>query len=227
MIPLRDTQPSYTFPVVTALLIALNVLAFFYELSLEDFTRNEFINVFGIVPARTVSYSSLTAHALTSMFLHGGWLHLIGNMWFLWIYGDNVEDILGHGKYLLFYLLCGVGAAFVHVYFNPESRVPTIGASGAIAGVMGAYCVKFPHSRILMLVPIFIFLTTLEVPAFLVLMYWFVIQIFSGVGSVADSNVSRGGVAFLAHVGGFLAGIFLIYVLGTRDRFRNRGDLRW
>ncbi|HYP13315.1 MAG TPA: rhomboid family intramembrane serine protease, partial [Bryobacteraceae bacterium] len=153
--------------------------------------------------------------------------HLIGNMWFLWIYGDNVEDILGHGKYLLFYLLCGIAAALVHAVLNTYSRVPTLGASGAIAGVMGAYMVKFPHSRIITLVPIVIFLTTIEIPAFLILLYWFALQIFSGVGSIGYSNVSRGGVAWFAHVGGFVAGMLLILVMRSRERFRNRRDLSW
>ena len=127
------------------------------------------------------------------MFLHGGWLHLIGNMWFLWIFGDNVEDILGHAKYLLFYLLCGVAAALVQVAFNMDSRVPTIGASGAIAGVMGAYLVKFPRSRIVTLVFVFFFLTTIEIPAAFILIYWFVLQFFSGLGRSATRTFRRAG----------------------------------
>ncbi|HYZ85501.1 MAG TPA: rhomboid family intramembrane serine protease [Bryobacteraceae bacterium] len=223
MIPLRDTQPSHSKPIVTGLIILFNVLAFFYEISLEPYTLNHFIMVHGLVPDRFEPVD-----LFTSMFLHGGWMHLIGNMWFLWIYGDNVEDILGHGKFLLFYILCGVAAGLVHLITNPYSRVPTVGASGAIAGVMGAYMVKFPHSRILTLVPVFVFLTTIEVPAVLILAYWFLIQIFSGVGTVATAaNVSRGGVAWFAHVGGFIAGAVLVNLLGPRDRYRNRGDLRW
>lgn len=222
MIPLRDTQPSYTKPYVTTAVIVLNVFAFFYELSMDPYTRNHFVSVFGIVPDRFE-----VTDIFTSMFLHGGWMHLIGNMWFLWIYGDNVEDILGHWKFAIFYILCGVGAALVHLLTNPYSRIPTIGASGAIAGVMGAYMVKFPHSRILTLVPIFVFLTTMEVPAVLILAYWFVIQFFSGVGSIASSQASHGGIAFFAHVGGFLAGIALIYLMRPRERFRRRSDLRW
>jgi hypothetical protein len=222
MIPLRDTQPSSTTPFVTVAIIAVNILAFLYQVSLDRYLLNDFIGQYGIVPDRFQ-----TADLVTSMFLHGGWMHLIGNMWFLWIYGDNVEDVLGHGKYLLFYLLCGAAAGLVHLAFNPFSRVPTIGASGAIAGVMGAYLVKFPHSRILTLVPIFVFFTTFEIPAFLILVYWFVIQIFSGVGSIGVSNVSQGGVAWFAHVGGFVAGIVLIYLLRTRERFRHRRDLSW
>jgi membrane associated rhomboid family serine protease len=222
MIPLRDTQPSNTLPMVTLFIIAVNVMVFLYEISLEPDLLNHFIQRFGMVPDR-FQYTDL----FSSMFLHGGWLHLVGNMWFLYIYGDNVEDILGHGKYLLFYLGCGVAAGLAHVFLNPESRVPTVGASGAIAGVMGAYMVKFPHSRILTLVPVIIFVTTMEIPAFVILLYWFAIQIFSGIGSVGYSNVSRGGVAWFAHVGGFIAGIFLIYTLRTRERFRSRRDLSW
>lgn len=222
MIPLRDTQPSYSPPVVTVLLIVVNAVVFFYELSLDPFSRNHLIAVYGVVPDR-FSYLSL----LTSMFLHGGWLHIIGNMWFLWIFGDNVEDILGHAQYLLFYLLCGIAAALAHIMTNPDSTLPTIGASGAIAGVMGAYLVKFPHARVLTLVPIFFFLTTYELPAAFVLIYWFVIQLFSGVGSVAYTHASQAGTAWFAHVGGFLTGIALIYILPTKPRYQKRRDLSW
>jgi membrane associated rhomboid family serine protease len=199
-----------------------NVLVFLYQASLDSYTLNWFISRYAIIPDR-LQYSDL----VTSMFLHGGWMHLIGNMWFLWIYGDNVEDVLGHTKFLIFYLLCGIAAALLHAVLNSYSRVPTLGASGAIAGVMGAYLIKFPHSRILTLVPIIVFFTTVEIPAVLILVYWFVIQIFSGVGSIGYSNVSRGGVAWFAHVGGFVAGMILIFLLGTRERFRNRRDLSW
>ena len=223
MIPLRDTQPSSSFPFVTIGLIVMNVAVFLHQFSLSTWELNHFIGTYGIVPDR-FQYMDL----LTSMFLHGGWMHLIGNCWFLWIFGDNVEDVLGHSKYLLFYLLAGAAAGLVHVLLNPYSRVPTVGASGAIAGVMGAYMLKFPHSRIFTLVPIFIFFTTMEIPALFMLLYWFVIQIFSGIGSIGFSNISRGGgVAWFAHVGGFLAGIVLIWVLGTRERYRHRRDLQW
>lgn len=223
MIPLRDTQPSYSTPFVTLSIIALNAMVFFHQVSLGRYELNHFIAQYAIVPDR-FQFVDL----LTSMFMHGGWMHLIGNMWFLWIYGDNVEDVLGHGKYALFYVLCGIAAGLVHVMLAPYSRVPTLGASGAIAGVMGAYLVKFPHSRIITLVPIFIFFTTMEIPALLILLYWFVLQIFSGVGSIGYSNVSDGGgVAWFAHVGGFVAGMILILVLRTRERFRYRKDLQW
>jgi membrane associated rhomboid family serine protease len=222
MIPLRDTQPSYTFPFVTVAIIVLNVLAFLYEFSMADYELNFFIAHYGVIPSRFE-----WTDVITSIFLHGGWMHLIGNMWFLWIYGDNVEDILGHAQYLIFYLLCGVAATMVHILFNMDSRVPTIGASGAIAGVMGAYVVKFPHSRITTLVPVFVFLTTMEIPAYFILLYWFVIQFFSGVGSVGHSHLSQGGVAWFAHVGGFLAGVALILVMRTQERWRHRPEMRW
>lgn len=221
MVPLRDTQPSYSRPLVISLIIALNAMAFLFELSLEPDLREAFIFQYGIIPDR-FQYADI----FTSMFLHGGWLHLIGNMWFLWIYGDNIEDILGHGKFAIFYLLCGAAAALTHVLTQPYSRIPTIGASGAIAGVMGAYLVKFPHSRIITLVPIFVFFTTMEIPAVFILVYWFLLQIFQGFGSVAPV-ANRGGTAWFAHVGGFIAGIILIKVMGTRERFRNRYDLQW
>jgi len=222
MFPLRDTQPSYSRPVVTVFLIVFNILVFLFEVSLDPYSRNQFIAEYGLIPEH------FQASAIfTSMFLHGGWFHVLGNMWFLWIFGDNIEDILGHAKYLLFYLLCGTAAALTHVLFNAYSRVPTVGASGAIAGVMGAYMVKFPRSRIVTLVFIFIFITTIDVPAAVMLLYWFALQIFSGVGSIAYSHVSEGGTAWFAHVGGFLAGILLVHLLGTRQRWSQRRDLYW
>lgn len=222
MFPLRDTQPSYSKPIVTVVLIVINILVFLYEFSLDPFAQNAFITSFGLVPDRFHF-----ANVLTSMFLHGGWVHVLGNMWFLWIFGDNIEDILGHGKYLLFYLLCGVGAAMTQVYFSPDSRVPMVGASGAIAGVMGAYMVKFPYSRISTLIFLAFFITTVEVPAWVMLIYWFFIQLISGVGSVGYSQVSQGGTAFLAHVGGFVAGIGLIYLMRPKERYSRRKDLYW
>ena len=225
MIPLRDTQPSARAPVVTVLLIAVNILVFLYELSLDPYSRNHFIKEFGLVPDH---WGEARLTVLSYMFLHGGWMHLIGNCWFLWIYGDNVEDILGRWRYLLFYLGCGVAAALLQMASTPYSRIPLVGASGAIAGVMGAYLLKFPHARILTLVPIFVFFTTIEVPAFLMLLYWLVIQIVSGVGSVAYSQATGGGgVAWFAHIGGFIAGLALIWLLPTRAPFSARSDLRW
>jgi len=222
MFPLRDTQPSYSKPVVTICLIAVNILVFLFEFSLDDYSRNQFIAVHGLTPD---NFSVL--NIFTSMFLHGGWLHVLGNMWFLWIFGDNIEDILGHGKYLVFYLLCGVVAALTQTYMNLDSRVPMVGASGAIAGVMGAYMVKFPRSRIETLVFIVIFITRIDVPAWLMLIYWFAVQFFNGVGSIGYSQASQGGTAFFAHVGGFLAGIALVNVMGARERYSRRRDLYW
>lgn len=222
MIPLRDTQPSHSKPFVTGVLIAVNLLVFFYEISLDAYSLNHLLAVYGVVPDR-LNLPSL----FTSMFLHGGWMHVIGNMWFLWIYGDNVEDVLGHGRYLLFYLLCGLAAGLTHIWFNSDSNVPTVGASGAIAGVMGAYLIKFPHSRIVTLVPIFVFLTTVEIPAVIILGYWLLIQTVSGLGSIAYSQVSQGGVAWFAHVGGFVAGMALVNLMRPRERWAHRRDLNW
>jgi len=215
MIPLRSSERNYTAPAVTLVLILVNVLVFIYELSLgSGWQLNRFIAIYGIVPDR-LHYSSL----LTSMFIHGGFLHILGNMWFLWVFGRGIEDILGHGKYLFFYLACGIAAALVHVVVNANSTVPTVGASGAIAGVMGAYLIKFPRARIVTLVPIIIFITTVDLPAAFLLLYWFAIQFFSGVGSVGYSQASSGDVAWFAHIGGFLAGMGLVMILHTRPRY--------
>ena len=221
MFPLRDTQPSYSKPVVTMIIIAINVLVFLFEFSLTDYQRNEFIAIYGLTPD-SFSLPSI----FTSMFLHGGFMHVLGNMWFLWIFGDNIEDILGHGKYLLFYLACGVVAAFAQYIMNPFSRVPMVGASGAIAGVMGAYMIKFPHSRIRTLI-FFFFITFIDIPAWVMLIYWFGTQLLSGVGSIGYTQASQGGTAFFAHIGGFIAGLVLIKLLPTRDRHWRRSDLYW
>ena len=222
MFPIRDTQPSYSKPVVTVIIIVLNLLVFLFEFSLDPYTLNAFISYYGLTPDR-FHVSAI----FTSMFVHGGWLHVLGNMWFLWIFGDNIEDILGHGKYLAFYLLCGVAAAMTQVFFSPDSRVPMVGASGAIAGVMGAYMIKFPRSRILTLVPIIVFFWTIEVPAWVMLIYWFGIQLFSGVGSIAQAQYAQGGTAFFAHVGGFVVGMVLVNLMGARQRYYRRQDLYW
>lgn len=223
MIPLRDSQPSHSFPAVTGVLIVINVLVFLYQFSLDDYSLNVFFADWAMIPAR-FQVSGL----VTSMFLHGGWMHLIGNMWFLWIFGDNVEDVLGRMKYVVFYLASGVAASAAHLISNPNSDLPSVGASGAIAGVMGAYLLKFPHARIVTLLPIIIFFTTIEVPAWLMLVYWFVIQIFSGFGDIASSTgATKGGVAWFAHIGGFLAGMALVTVLRPHERYRHRADYRW
>ncbi|MBY0507058.1 MAG: rhomboid family intramembrane serine protease [Bryobacteraceae bacterium] len=222
MIPLRDSVPSRSAPVVTIAIIIVNVLIFLQQLTLSPEELHFFFAHYGVVPAR-LQLSDL----FTSMFLHGGFMHLIGNMWFLWIYGDNVEDVLGRGKYLLFYLACGIAGSLIQIAADPNSTIPNIGASGAIAGVMGAYLLKFPHARILTLIPLFVFFFTQELPAFIILIYWFVLQFFSGVGSLAESTTATGGIAFFAHVGGFLMGMLLIKVLPTRDAYWRRPELRW
>jgi membrane associated rhomboid family serine protease len=215
MIPLRSSEPHYTQPTATLAIIAVNVAVFLYELSLgmSSYSLNRFILQHGIVPD-SLHYSSI----LTSMFIHGGFLHIAGNMWFLWVFGRGVEDLLGHAKFLFLYFACGFAAAFLYILLNSNSTVPTIGASGAIAGVMGAYLIKFPRAHIVTLVFIVVFITTVDIPAFFLLLYWFAIQFFSGVGTVASAGDSNGGVAWFAHVGGFLAGMALVALLPIKPR---------
>jgi membrane associated rhomboid family serine protease len=222
MFPIKVTQPSYSRPAITVLLIAVNMLIYFHEFWLQlvdPYSLNHFMLQYALRPA----YFHIE-NLFTHMFLHAGWLHVLVNMLFLWVFGDNVEDILGHGKYLLFYLLCGVTAGLAQVAIDPSSRVPMVGASGAIAGVMGAYLVKFPRSQVKMLAW-FILIFTFDVPAWLMLIYWFGIQLLGGVGTVGEA--SQGGTAFFAHIGGFIAGIVLIRVMATRQRYWRRKDLAW
>ena len=210
MIPLRDVIPSRTTPYITITIIALNAAAWLFELSLPHESLNAFLSVYGVVPARFAP-----ATLITSMFLHGSWSHVLGNMWYLWIFGDNVEDRVGHGRFILFYLLCGIAAALGQVAVDPISTLPTIGASGAIAGVMGAYFVLYPHSRVLTLIP-WIFLQIVELPATVLLGFWFVMQLFSA-GTIAMTTTSQaGGVAFAAHIVGFLAGVGGVFVFRKR-----------
>ena len=213
MIPLRDVIPSRTTPFVTIGIIAVNALAFWFELSLGGSSLQRFLREYGIVPAE-FAWPTL----FSSMFLHGGWLHAIGNMWYLWIFGDNVEDQMGHGRYLVFYLLCGALAGLAQALLSPGSYVPTIGASGAIAGVMGAYFVLYPHSRVLTLIPLFIFIEIIEIPAIYFLGFWFLMQLFSGAGSIAHTAGNQGGIAFWAHVAGFLAGLAGVFVFRRPER---------
>jgi membrane associated rhomboid family serine protease len=211
VIPLRDIIPSRTTPYITITIIALNALAWMFELSLPHDALNEFLTVYGVVPA-----SFAPATLITSMFLHGGWSHVLGNMWYLWIFGDNVEDRVGHGRFIVFYLLCGIAAALGQVLVDPGSTLPTIGASGAIAGVMGAYFVLYPHSRVLTLIP-WIFLQIVELPAIVLLGFWFVMQLFSA-GTIAMTTTSHGGgVAFAAHVVGFVVGMAGVFVFRKRQ----------
>ena len=216
MIPLRDVIPSRTTPFITITLIAVNAVVFAYQFLLGDLVE-EFILVYGLVPA---AFS--WAGVFTSMFLHGGLLHFGGNMLYLWIFGDNVEDRMGHGRFLVFYLLCGVAAALAQTASSPDSLIPMVGASGAIAGVMGAYFVLYPHSRIVTLLPFFIFFHIIEVPAIFFLGIWFVMQLLSGVGSIAAtaSGEPAGGIAFWAHAAGFGAGFIGVWVFRRPERQR-------
>ncbi len=215
MIPLRSTERVYATAVVTACLIGLNTIIFLYQATMPPYVLNQFVMQWGIVPDRLRMIT-----LLTSMFLHGGWMHLGGNMLFLWVFGRNVEDLIGSGRFLLFYLVCGLAAAVVQVIMNPYSRVPTIGASGAIAGVMGAYLIKFPRARIITLF-FFFFITTMEIPAAFLLLWWFGMQFISGIGSLGESDYTGGGVAVFAHIGGFIAGMLLIRLFPTRPRWRS------
>jgi membrane associated rhomboid family serine protease len=222
MFPLRDDRPTYTAPIVTTLIIIACTLVFLHELMLDEFSRDYFVSRYGAIPAHP-----RLVPLFTSMFLHGGWSHIIGNMLFLWAFGKSLEDAMGHGKFLAFYLSCGVIAAVVQTAANPYSRTPMVGASGAIAGVMGAYLLKFPRSNIRTLVFIFVFITTVDIPAAFILVYWFVMQLFSGYGSIARTQVMDTGVAWFAHIGGFLAGMALIKMMGTRQRYFPRRDIYW
>ncbi len=220
MIPLRDSTKSQTFPIVNLTIIVLNILIYFLEVSFEPYQLNQIYYAFGLVPAEVmntiITGSSLTPVLIsfvTAMFIHGGWLHVIGNMLFLWVFGDNVEDRLGHVKYLLFYLVVGAAGSLAHIISNPFSTVPIVGASGAVAGVLGAYIIAFPRSRILALVPIFIIFTLVEIPAVIFIALWFVLQLFNGVASLGG-NVNT--VAYWAHVGGFVMGVILIKIMAPR-----------
>lgn len=214
MIPIRDVIPSRTTPVVTITLIVANALVFLFQQSLPASESQSFVMTWGLVPA---AFSWVTM--LSSMFLHGGWAHFLGNMLYLWIFGDNVEDRFGHLRYLFFYLMCGTAAALLQVFFSAGSRIPMVGASGAIAGVLGAYIVMFPHSRVLTIVPIFIIVQFIEVPALLLLGLWFVLQLLNGVGSLAQT-ADVGGVAFWAHAGGFVVGMIAVFFFRRPERQR-------
>lgn len=226
MFPIQDSVPRRCVPVMTWSIIAINVLVFLVEVQLPPKLLEHLFYLYGIVPARYTNpdwanWAGLAPGAIlplfTSMFLHGGWIHIIGNMWTLWIFGDNVEDEMGPWRFLFFYLLCGLFAAGVQIYTNMHSTLPTIGASGAIAGVMGAYYFLFPRARIIIMVPIFIFPFFFEIPAIFFLAFWFFEQVFSGALSLV-SPTAAGGIAWWAHIGGFTSGMLL------HTMFKNR---RW
>jgi len=217
MIPLKDDNPTRTFPIMNWALIVANVLVFFYQLSLPPHAYKAFVMANATVPMRIpaflagyLGFKMAFYPMFTSMFLHGGLMHLLGNMLFLYVFGDNVEDCFGHIAYLLFYIVCGIGSGLVHVLFNLHSSLPAIGASGAISGVMGAYVVLYPRANVLML--FFIFL--IPIPAVFVLGYWFVLQFLSGIGEFGAS--ATGGVAWWAHIGGFLIGMVVALMVKKR-----------
>jgi membrane associated rhomboid family serine protease len=224
MLPIRDDQPRYSTPWVTYFLIGLNLVIFFFEATLDQRSLELLIRQFGVVPSHLALFLagspkySLAAVVLpffTSMFLHGSWMHVIGNMWFLYIFGDNVEDYLGHFKYLVFYLLGGLIAMATQIAVNPHSAVPTVGASGAIAGILGAYFVLYPKARVLT----WFFVFVLWIPAWIILGYWFVLNFLSGTETaLAVHRQNMGGVAFWAHVGGFVAGAVMIKLFPERSR---------
>lgn len=214
MIPIRDVIPSRTTPLVTIALLVANVVVFLLSPPANSQAFESFVRTWGVTPA-SFEWSAV----FTSMFMHGGWLHLLSNLLFLWIFGDNVEDRMGHGRYLSFYLLCGTVAALAQVLADPASPVPMVGASGAIAGVLGAYIVMFPHSRVLTLVPLFIVVTFIEIPAAILLGLWFAMQLLSGLGSmVVVPPEDMGGVAFWAHAGGFVSGVILVFLFRRPER---------
>lgn len=220
MFPLYDTVRSRRFPVVNLMLILINIVAFLSEIQMDASTLKEFIFEWGLIPARLLSDPSTAWRTIfTSMFLHGGWFHIINNMWVLFIFGDNVEARMGGIRYLIFYLLSGVAAVLLQTYILPSSAVPMIGASGAVAGVLGAYLILFPHSRIASLVPILFIFTIIEIPAVIFLLFWFASQLYSGLFAIQGSSGS--GIAWWAHIGGFIFGVAMVFFFRTRTPYRS------
>jgi membrane associated rhomboid family serine protease len=224
MFPLKDNIPAKNFPYVNIGLIVINIIFFVYELSYGH-EVDRLINALGFVPARFLAQQAENwinpagfVPAFSSMFLHANLLHLVSNMWMLWIFGDNVEDCMGHGRYVLFFLLCGLASVGAQTISSPHSTIPMVGASGAISGVLGAYFLSYPHARILTLLPIVIFFYLIELPAYFFLGFWFILQFLQGsLYSLNSDQVSGGGVAWWAHVGGFAAGVLLLWVFRCKD----------
>ena len=225
MFPIRDDQPRYSTPYVNGFLIVLNILVYLFQSTLDPRSYELFARAFGVVPnhlalalqgAPNYSLGTVAITFFTSMFLHAGWMHVLGNMWFLYIFGDNIEDYLGHVAYLLFYVLCGLVAMSTQVAIYPHSTLPTVGASGAIAGVLGAYFILYPRARVLTWFFVFVF----YIPAWIMLGYWFVLQFLSGAATLSMAPRGRdvGGVAVWAHVGGFVAGLLMIKLFPERGR---------
>lgn len=241
MIPLRDDIPSQTTPYVNWTLIVLNVLAFAYELSMGA-RIDEFVAQAAVIPAlvtgpdrvlsaadllRSTVDPALGLRTITSMFLHGGWMHLIGNMLYLWIFGDNVEDRMGHFRYIVFYVLCGLIATYAHIVSTPRSAIPSIGASGAIAGVLGAYISLYPQAKVVSLLPLGFFTQLVRIPAVFFLGFWFLQQFLSGAIGLAAREQASGGVAWWAHIGGFVAGVVLVRLFQRAARAPMAHDLWW
>jgi membrane associated rhomboid family serine protease len=227
MIPLRDTIPSKTVPILTIFLIIANVLVFMYQVMMTDRQFMSFIHEYGLIPARYANVGMLLQTFnpalyfpfLSNMFLHGSWFHLISNMWILWLFGDNIEDRMGHFQFFIFYILSGVAAGFVHFLFNQTSQIPAVGASGAIAGIMGAYLLLFPYSRIITLIPIFVIVPLfVRIPAVLYLIVWFLSQLYAGAVQMFAGGMV-GGVGWWAHIGGFIAGLVFNRFFLKQERY--------
>ena len=234
MLPIRDDVPSRTFPVVTVILIVVNGIVFLLQIAQGRGGLQQIAYHYGFVPGYLTAYASgegvpvgqVFLPLVSSMFLHGGWLHLIGNMWYLWIFGDNVEDRLGHVRFFIFYILCGLVGNLAHYVFNTGSMLPAIGASGAVSGVLGVYLISYPRARILVLLPLFLFWQFIELPALVVLGFWFILQFLNGAASTLARGTG-GGVAWWAHIGGFLGGIliFRLFRPGPRVKYiRGRSE---
>jgi membrane associated rhomboid family serine protease len=229
MLPLRDDVPSRTFPFVTVGLIAANLVVFIGDLARSGGLQQAAYD-YGFIPGYLTAFASgegvpvgqAFLPLFSSMFLHGGWLHLIGNMWYLWIFGDNVEDRLGHVSFLLFYVLCGLIGNLAHYVFNTGSALPAIGASGAVSGVLGAYLISYPRARVLVVLPLFVFWQLIRLPALVVLGFWLVLQFLNGAVSLAHGM--DGGVAWWAHVGGFAGGMLVFLIFRPRPRVAYRRD---
>ena len=217
MIPLYDDQPTERFPIVTIIIIAINALVFAGWQLQVGMEQSVYLAAFVPAELTQVGVTAAAPHLFTSMFMHGGWMHLIGNMWFLWIFGNNIEDATGPFRFVLFYLLCGVAATLAHTMADPASVVPLVGASGAVSGVLGAYLLKHPHAHVRTLIPFGIFTRIVDLPAFLFLLFWIGLQFLSQMTSAAARG-KGGGVAYLAHIGGFFIGMALIYVFQKRRR---------
>lgn len=233
MIPLRDENPTRTTPYIVYILIAVNVLLYLYNGNLGPHSRNPLAG-FELVPAELFTGRDIGAPTpvvpwltiFTSMFLHANLLHVAGNMLYLWIFGNNIEDVLGHFKFLVFYLICGLGAALAQVLTNPLSPIPMVGASGAIAGVLGAYLALFPRAKIMSLVFLFFFVQVVALPASVVLGIWFLLQLLNGL-LLGSGMMPGGGVAYAAHIGGFVAGLALIYIFGGSSLLRGRRSVEY